>query len=337
MKKILSIGGTGAMGIYLTPELLKMGYAVDVISLDEKTSDNENLRYIKANAMDDEFITEILKNGYDAIVDFMIYKSPRKTFAKRMKLFLENTKHYLYFSSYRIYANKEVPIKETSPRLLDTETDPEFLSLIDTEYSLYKAVGEDMLKESGYTNWSIIRPVITYSSFRFQLVTLEAQVVVRRMREGKTVILPESAMDKQATMCWAGDVAKMLARIILNEKAYAEAFTPSTSEHHTWREIAEIYGRIGGLKYAVVDDETYISLISDENYRTYASNQLKYDRLFDRIVDNSKVLSVTGMTQDEMMPLEKGLALELAALPADFKWNSSIANDRMDEYIKNNL
>ncbi len=335
MKKVLVLGGTGAMGIYLVPELIKMGYAVDSVSLDEKESDNENLRYLKANAMDDEYIAELLKNGYDVIVDFMIYSYPRKIFAPRMEMFLKNTKHYFYFSTYRIYANEEVPIKESSPRLLDAATDPEFLSLIDTEYSLYKAVGEDMLRESGYTNWTIIRPVITYSSYRYQLVTLEADVVVTRMQEGKTVLLPESAIDKEATMCWAGDVGKMLARLVLNEKAYGEAFTPSTSEHHTWREIAEMYGRIGGLKYKVVDDETYISCINDGDYARYA-NQLKYDRAFDRIVDNSKVLSVTGMTQDEMMPLEKGLAKELASLPEGFKFRPCIANERMDEYLKNN-
>lgn len=43
MKKVLLLGGTGAMGIYLTPYLLDMGYKVDVVSLDEKTSDNAAL------------------------------------------------------------------------------------------------------------------------------------------------------------------------------------------------------------------------------------------------------------------------------------------------------
>ena len=35
-QKILILGGTGAMGVYLVPELLHMGYQVHVISLDEK-------------------------------------------------------------------------------------------------------------------------------------------------------------------------------------------------------------------------------------------------------------------------------------------------------------
>ena len=42
-KKVLVPGGTGAMGVYLVPELLKMGYKVDVVSLDDRESDNESL------------------------------------------------------------------------------------------------------------------------------------------------------------------------------------------------------------------------------------------------------------------------------------------------------
>ena len=116
-KKILVPGGTGAMGVYLVPELLKMGYEVDVISLDDVESDDPKLRYIKANAKDKNYIAEMLKNGYDAVVDFMTYWSQeeRDTFPK---LYLENTKHYIFLSTYRVYANEEHPIKETSPRIL---------------------------------------------------------------------------------------------------------------------------------------------------------------------------------------------------------------------------
>ncbi|MDY3304922.1 MAG: hypothetical protein SOW78_11745, partial [Clostridia bacterium] len=62
MKKILVLGGTGAMGVYLVPELLRLGYRTDVVSLDEMTSDNPNLTYSKGNARDDEFLKDILKN-----------------------------------------------------------------------------------------------------------------------------------------------------------------------------------------------------------------------------------------------------------------------------------
>ena len=38
MKKVLVMGGTGVMGAHLVPELLKMGFQVDVVSLENKES-----------------------------------------------------------------------------------------------------------------------------------------------------------------------------------------------------------------------------------------------------------------------------------------------------------
>ena len=60
MKKVLVLGGTGAMGRYLVPELLELGYEVDVVSLDDVTSDTAGLNYIKANVKDDGFLSGIL-------------------------------------------------------------------------------------------------------------------------------------------------------------------------------------------------------------------------------------------------------------------------------------
>ena len=52
MKKVLVLGGTGAMGVYLVPKLVERGYAVDVLSLDDVTSDTPLLSYIKGAGMD---------------------------------------------------------------------------------------------------------------------------------------------------------------------------------------------------------------------------------------------------------------------------------------------
>lgn len=145
-KKILVIGATGAMGVYLIPELLKKGYRVEALALDDMQSDNRMLTYRKGDAKNVAFLSELLKNKYDAIVDFMVYYSPEE-FGKYYELFLENTKHYIFLSSYRVYADSKIPIKEDSPRLLDVEKDEAFLTSGD--YSIYKAQQEDMLQESG--------------------------------------------------------------------------------------------------------------------------------------------------------------------------------------------
>ena len=332
MKKILLLGGTGAMGTYLAPKLAKTGYNVDVVSLDDVVSDNPQINYIKMNALDNAPVFELLKNEYNAIVDFLIYANPRKTFNERMNMFLKNTEHYLYFSTYRIYANEDKLITENSPRLLDVSKDKEFLQEAADEYSLYKATGEDMFFESEYKNWSIIRPAITYSKFRFQLTILEAPVVIHRMVNNKKILLPQEAMNKQATMSWAGDAAEMLARIILNKDAFGEAYTLATAEHHSWKEIADYYAQIGGLKYETIDAETFIDVCFAGS--KFARWQLRYDRMFDRVIDNSKILNITGMKQSELMPLRKGLEYEFSRLPENYVWRVSDINARMDAYIQ---
>ncbi len=329
-KKILVLGGTGAMGKYLVPELLGMGYQVDSVTLDDVKSDNEKLRYIQANIKDKKLLEELLQNKYDGVVDFMTYKT--EEFREIYKLFLDNTDHYIFLSSCRVFADNP-PITEKSPRLLEVSEDQEFLATED--YALYKAREEDMLRESGYKNWTIVRPATTYSQGRFQLVTLEADVVIYRMLAGKTIVLPEAAMDCEATMSWGGDVGKMIARLMFNEKAYGEDYNVATSEHHTWREIAEIYNEIKPFKYITTSVEDYLDIISDGG--TWTKYQLIYARMFNRITDNTKILEHTGMKQEELMTLRDGLKHEYER-SMDYDWTKYedyFRNVRMDEYVKN--
>ncbi len=330
MKKILVLGGTGAMGVYLVPKLIERGYAVDVASLDTVESTNPNLRYFTGNCMNVEYVGELLKNGYDGIVDFMIYNQDK--FEERHQMFLDNTSHYIYLSTYRIYANEEHPVKETSPRLLDESKDKDFLATDD--YALYKAKGENVLLNSQYTNWTAIRPAITYSKRRFQLVTLEAPYVVGRTLHGKKLVLPKQAKDVQATMSWAGDVAEMVARLLFNPKAYREIFSVCTSEHMTWGEVANIYKEIIGLEAVWVDMEDFLGILTHNSQNPMGARyQLIYDRLFDRIMDNSKILEVTGLKQSDLTTLYEGLKRELAGVDADTfaePKNSPV----MDQYLK---
>lgn len=331
IKKVLVLGGTGAMGVYLVPALSKRGYHIDVVSLDDVASTDPNVTYIQANAMDDDVLRTLLRNGYDGIVDFMIYSNPQ--FRVRLPLFAAHTKHYIFLSTYRVYAG-EIPITERSPRLLDVATDDApYLARAEEEYSLYKAMQEDMLRTSDYRNWSIVRPAITYSKRRFQLVTLEANVVVWRALNHKRVVLPRAARDVQATMSWAGDVADMIAAILFNDRALCETYTVATAEHHTWGEIADYYRELIGLEVEWVDTEAYLSTLGSGDLARY---QLIYDRLLDRVVDNSKILSLSGKKQEQLMPLKEGLRRELANIKPDTFVPSPAINRRQDDYFADN-
>ena len=330
MKKILVLGATGAMGNYLVPELAQRGYFVDAVSLDDPIEKHKNVNYIKTDALDIKILSELLANKYDAVVDFMIYSTA--AFAERFEMLLGNTSHYIFLSSYRIYADEEHPIRETSPRLLDVSNDREFISSED--YALYKAREENIIRSSKFNNWTIIRPAITYSKRRFQLVTLEANVVVHRAMKGLPVLLPKDALGVRGTMSWAGDVGKMIARLVLNQRALKEIFTVSTSEHNTWETVAGYYKELINLEYIPVDSHTYLECFSDPDKDKHPGYQLFYDRCFDRIIDNSKILDVAGMKQSELMPLKEGLRLELEALPENYEWPASYINDRMDNILK---
>jgi len=327
VRKALVLGGTGAMGVYLVPELAVMGYEIKVVSWDEVKSDNPLISYVKADAKNPEYLKELLQEKFDVIVDFMIYST--EEFKARYDLLLGNTDHYIFLSSYRVYSG-QFPVTENTPRLLNVSNDKDFLATED--YALYKARQEDILQNSKYNNWTIVRPAITYSKFRFQLVTLEAPVVVARALKGLPVMIPGEALSVQATMSWAGDVAKMFSRLLLNRAAYRECFTLATAEHRTWGEIAEYYREIIGLQYVAVSTEDYLKILDNAPWGRY---QLIYDRLFQRVVDNSKILKVTGLKQTDFISLKDGLRKELSALPKNTIWpDASAVWKRMDEYLE---
>ena len=321
-KKILVLGATGAMGQYLVPRLSACGARLTTVALGDMPQIPENVNHIKTtNAKEPGFLADLLKEKFDAIVDFLIY--PTGELIDYLPYLVQNTDHYIYLSSYRIYDNKEIPIKETSPRLLDAADD--ILLRNSDDYSIYKARGENVLHALPRKNWTIIRPAITYSLYRYQLVTQEAGATVHRAWTGKKVPLPASAKNVQATMSWAGDVAQMIAGLLFNEKALGEAFTVATSEHHSWGEIADYYKDICNLQAVWVDDEDYLGAMAKFAGRgPLRSNiiryQLLYDRLFERVIDNSKILQTTGMKQEALMPLYKGLEMEINRCPKDHKF-----------------
>lgn len=329
MKKVLVIGATGAMGRYLVPELVGLNYKVTGVGLDESAPWGDIATYVKGDAFDKDFLGQLLKEGFDGVVDFMNYG--KFDFSDYMELFLENTDHYIFLSSCRIYDDKEQPIKETSPRLWDS-TEDEVLKA-SHDYCIYKAQDEDRLRASKYSNWSIVRPATTFSTMRLQLVTLEFKHCVARALMGKRVILPVQAKDKPATLSWGGDVAKMIARILFKEEAKREAYNVCSAENRTWEEIAGYYHDLVGLEAVWVDKEDYLKILSPD-LRPQIRWQLEYARLFRRITDNSKVLALTGLKQEEMMPMYDGLKLEIGNIPSHYVPDDGEIGKRMDAYLK---
>ena len=140
---ILVLGGTGAMGVHLVELLSQRGDAVWVTSRRERPS-RKNVTYVRGDAHDNDFLqTLLVGRRWDAIVDFMVYRTGE--FRHRMPQLLAATAQYVFLSSSRVYADSAEPITEDSPRLLDVSTDATYLKT--DEYALAKARQENALRE----------------------------------------------------------------------------------------------------------------------------------------------------------------------------------------------
>jgi len=329
-KKVLVIGATGAMGRHLVPELVKLGYEVTGVSLDVQEKPVPGVTYYTGDCFDKDFLTPLLEQKFDGVVNFM-YFGATHPWSEYMELFLDNTDHYIFLSSCRVYADEEVPVRETSPRLWDVSKDEALLA--SNDYCIMKAKCEDMLWNSQYKNFTIVRPATTFSEMRYQLVTLEAKNTVGRAVKGKKVVVPIQAKDKPATLCWGGDVAKMIARLMFKPETMREAYNVCSSESRTWGEIAEYYHRLCGLEAVWVDKEDYLKILNPE-ISLGSRWQLEYARLFRRITDNSKMLAVTGLKQSDFMPLYDALKMMIDAVPEGYEWTDTPVGERMDQYLE---
>lgn len=308
--KALLLGGTGAIGDYLQGELSSRGWDVFVTSRSARRSQG-SVTYLRGNAKDPVFLADVLKDGYDVLVDFMTWDP--EVFRSVSELMLASAGRYVFLSSYRVFADSPI-IDERSPRLL--ESCPDERCRAGGEYAIIKAHEEDILRFGSMENWTIVRPAITFSGDgvgRFQLCTYESSLWLWRALKGLPVPVVHEMMGKQCTLTWACDVARMIALLVGNSAAAGEDFNVATSQHQTWGEVLNLYR-------SVLPVETRDVTLHDYEYHCGPAlkeygyiPQVRYDRMVDRILDNSKVLEFTGLTTGDLTDVREALPRELSA------------------------
>lgn len=299
--KVLVLGGTGAMGQPLIKQLSLQGDDVYITSR-LKHESNDNIHFIQGDAHDLQFIKQQLRTEYDVIVDFMIYGT--ETFKERAKFYLNATGQYMFLSSARVYAQSKEPIKEDSPRLLDVCKDKDYLRT--DEYALAKARSEDILFNSEKNNWTIIRPYITYNIKRLQLGGMELVMWLNAVLAGKPLVLPKDVGRKETTMTYGNDVSRAMSMLMGNKDALGEVFHITGTDHMRWNDVASVYLKsieeFTGIRPELFtpQDSTELSAVLGN------SSQIKYDRSYDRLFDNSKLMRVCG-NAFSFTPMQDGL------------------------------
>ena len=313
------------MGAHLGQILARRGDKVTITSRAPRAP-SANIEYILGNAKDELFLKSILNRRWDAIVDFMVYTTP--AFTQRAPTLLSATDQYIYLSSARVYAESSHPIVEESPRLLDTIGDHQYLAT--DEYALAKARQEDALRQLGRTNWTIIRPYITYSEQRLQLGILEKEGWLYRALRGRTIVFSKDVAQKHTTLTHGFDVSAAIAMLIGKPEAMGQTFHVTQTDTDTWHDILEIYlnvieahlGRRPKVRLLGLDD---FARCKQAEYQT------KYDRLYDRAFDNAKLAAIIDMRN--FKATEQGLTDSLQQFlqrPAfrNIDWRSEAIKDR---------
>lgn len=306
-KKVLLIAGGGTLGTYVTKELLKMGGKVDVVCLEDRKSDNENLMFYKERASID-FLTELFaKKRYDGIVNFLHYTHAEK-YAPYHELLTQNTDQLIVLSSYRVYADLQHPITENAPLLADVvKDDTNFLE--HEGYSLGKARCEKYIRsESKTNNWTIVRPVISFSDKRFDIVCHSGRLVIDAAESGGRLPLPYAAKNLTAGLDWAGNTGKIIAHLLFKKECLGETYTVSSGQNLTWGEVADCYSELTGVRFDWIGTEEYAEIITKLQSSDWG---FRYDRLFDRRVDCSKVLKATGLKTGDFASIKDGIRTEL--------------------------
>ena len=262
---------------------------------------HKNITYIKCNALVEwDKLQELLKFDFDAIIDFMLYDVGE--FQKRVNAYLSSTKQYIFISSCRVFAESKSRLSEESDRLFDVSSDQIYIK--SNDYNLVKAREEDILHNCIKSNWTIVRPYITYNTGRLQLGVYEIDYWLSRALRGKAIIFPEDMVSKYTTLTFAGDVAVNIARLVGKDSSHGEIYDIVSSQYATWDSIFHIYDNVlfdkTGHHIQVKFIQNSIPLNAIWNRYT-----IKYDRLFDRKFNNSKIKKTTGF--DKYTSLQDGL------------------------------
>ena len=194
------------------------------------------------------------------------------------------------------------------------QDDEKFLT--EEKYALSKAKVEKYIcEQKNIKNWTIVRPVISFSDRRFDIVTIHQNVLDYR-NGAKPMYLPENVKNLTAGLDWAGNSGKLIANLLFKKEALQQAFTISSAQNLTWGEVTEIYAELLGIKFEWICAEEWLK------HKEYVQNDrwaAVYDRFFDRTIDNSKVLKVTGLKKEDFKTIKEGLKIELEKCGIDVK------------------
>ncbi len=218
--RVLVIGGTRFIGLYLTRQLVSQGHEVVLLNRGNHPSPVEGLESIVCDRTHPEALTSALANqSFDAIYDNngreLAHTQPLAD------LFKGKLQHYIYVSSAGVYAKSD-----QMPHLEGDPVDP-------NSRHKGKFHTEDYLREQSIP-FTAIRPVYIYGPQNYN--PLEQWFFDRIVRD-RPVPIPGSGM-ALTHLGHCEDLASAMTAILGNQKAIGQIYNISGSKAVTFDGLA---------------------------------------------------------------------------------------------------
>ncbi|MGL5805909.1 MAG: NAD-dependent epimerase/dehydratase family protein [Xenococcaceae cyanobacterium] len=226
--RVLIMGGTRFIGVYLTKVLIERGHEVVLFNRGKKSAPIEGIQQIHGDRTDPSQLKEKLANeSFDAIFD----NNGRELSDTQplVEIFLDKVKHFVYVSSAGVYLKSE-----QMPHIEGDSVDP-------NSRHKGKHVTEAYLAKSGIP-WTSVRPTYIYGPQNYN--DLEAWFFDRIVRNRPIPIPGEGLHITQ--FGHVKDLATAMAQVLDNPKASGQIYNISGDRYVTFTGLARACAQAAG-------------------------------------------------------------------------------------------
>ncbi|KAL8114993.1 chloroplast stem-loop binding protein of 41 kDa b, chloroplastic [Apium graveolens] len=241
-KKILIMGGTRFIGVFLSRLLVKEGHQVTLFTRGkapitqnlpgESEADYDafksQISHLKGDRKDFDFVrSSLAAEGFDVVYDINGREADE---VEPILDALPNLEQYIYCSSAGVYLKSDL-----LPHFEVDAVDPK---------SRHKGkLTTEALLQARDANWTSIRPVYIYGPLNYNPIE---EWFFHRLKAGRPIPIPGSGM-QITQLGHVEDLAKAFVEVLCNEKAMKQIFNISGEKYVTFDGLARACAKAGGF------------------------------------------------------------------------------------------